>query len=235
MRNFRRPFNDALAKLARALDKQFLLESRCFHSGGSQLALTLGEFRLSSDLDFLCSHRDGYRRIRETVTETSLGRLLRRPVKLVRNVNTANDGIRTVVAVDGQLVKLAILIEARLTLSGAIAKPLGLPTLDFDLVVAEKFLANADRGIAESTRHRDLIDLAALAAEHGVAALQPGLALARSTYGAAIDRCFHLVLERLQRPRVLGEAATALSIEDPAPIRKGLRLLATSLDRDRER
>ncbi len=43
MDSFRRPFHRAIAKLARDMDGEFLLESRCFFGGGTQLALALGE------------------------------------------------------------------------------------------------------------------------------------------------------------------------------------------------
>lgn len=42
--------------------------------------------------------------------------------------------------------------------------------LDIECVAAEKFLANADRGLDESTKSRDAIDLATL--RKGIAALK---------------------------------------------------------------
>ena len=235
MPSFRRPFHQAIAKLAADLNTELLLDAQCFHGGGTQLAMSHDEFRVSGDLDFLCSSPEGYRRIREGVTETSLGKLFRHPVKLARTVNTANDGIRTAIDVDGQIIKLEILIEGRLDLTGGIAQPLSLPTLTFDLVAAEKFLANADRGVDESTHYRDVVDLAILATHHGIASLEPGMNLARTVYGSAIQRCLGLVLDALKKPGVLRQVCKSLAIEDPAPVRKGLRSLQKLLPRELDR
>ena len=231
MASFRRPFHRAVAKLAASLNTDLLLEAQCFHGGGTQLALTHDEFRLSADLDFLCSKRDGYRRVREQVTETSLGQIFRSPIRLARSVNTANDGIRTAIDVDGQIVKFAILIEARLDLVGKVAPPLAIPTLAFEYAVAEKFLANADRGLDDATHQRDVVDLAVLAAHHGVASLRPGLELAKRAYGGAVERCLWLVVDSLQKPGRMPAVCSSLAIDDPAPLRKGLRVLPQLRDR----
>jgi hypothetical protein len=48
--------------------------------------LELGEYRESRDVDFLCSDRDGYRLIREGVSETSLGPAQASALSLAREV-----------------------------------------------------------------------------------------------------------------------------------------------------
>ena len=156
------------------MDAAFLLEARCFFGGGTLVALMLDEFRESRDVDFLCSDREGFRRLRETVSERSLGRVMRAPLPLGREVRADRDGIRTFLAVDGTLVKLEIVLEGRIALGGGPDKALGLPVLGLDHLVAEQVLANADRGLDESTCSRDLFDLAFLAAHRGREAMVPG-------------------------------------------------------------
>lgn len=40
---------------------KLLSEAQCYFGGGTQLAMTYGEYRESRDVDFLCSSRDGFR------------------------------------------------------------------------------------------------------------------------------------------------------------------------------
>ncbi len=236
MPRFKKPFHRAIAKLAQDLDPQFLLDCRCFFGGGTQIALSHGEYRQSRDVDFLCSSRDGFRQLRETVTERSLGKIFRRPVTLAREIRADRDGIRTVVELDKLLIKFEIVLEARIDLNGAIGDVLPIPTLNFDPIVAEKLLANADRGLDESTRSRDLVDLAFIAAESGVASLRPGMALAETAYGAVVKRNLGLVLDKFaDQPRYLAEVSRSLGIEDLKVLRRGLTTLGKLRSRDLER
>ena len=60
----RRPQHRAVAAVLHALDRRFLDEAHCYFGGGTCVSLLLDEFRLSRDVDFLCSDRDGIRRLR---------------------------------------------------------------------------------------------------------------------------------------------------------------------------
>ena len=51
------------------MDAGFLARAECYFGGGTMLAMTLGEYRESRDIDFLCSSREGFRSLRETVTD----------------------------------------------------------------------------------------------------------------------------------------------------------------------
>jgi len=186
----------------------------------------LDEFRESRDIDFLCSSRDGFRQLRETVTEDSLGRILRRKVALAREVRADRDGIRTFIAAGDLRIKFEILLEARIDLKGAPERFLGVPVLDLECLSAEKFLANTDRGLDESTKSRDAIDLAFLAARHGVKALEPGVRLAETAYGSAVRRYLDLVLAKFAADsRYASSCARSLGIEDLGTLRKGLTKL----------
>src|SRR5947207_14736581 len=89
---FRRPHHRAVARALRAMNADFLSRARCFFGGGTRLVMTLGEYRESRDIDFLCSKRAGVRALGEEVTNRRLGALLRRRLSLIRDVRTGRDG-----------------------------------------------------------------------------------------------------------------------------------------------
>jgi hypothetical protein len=92
--------------------------------------------------------------------------------------------------------------------------------------VAEKLLANADRGLDESTLSRDLIDLAFAAAHFGKPTLQEGFSVAERAYGAAVRRYLGLALELFRANRSRATACIkSLAVDDTATLRKGLRVL----------
>jgi hypothetical protein len=92
-------------------------------------------------------------------------------------------------------------------------------------------LANADRGLDESTRSRDLVDLAFLAARYGARALSPGLELAKEAFGSAVERQLKLVLAKLKADRGYAmRSATGLGLEDRLRLRKGLALIGALLE-----
>ena len=226
MREFRRPHHRIIGRLLGAMNADFLEATRSYFGGGTCIALLLDEYRESRDIDFLCSDADGFRRLRETVTSDSLGKLLRSPLPLAREVRADRDGIRTFVRSGDAITKLEILREARIALRPAPHSPFAVPTLDLDCLVAEKLLANADRGMDDSTQARDLIDLAYIAAAEGVRALAPGLELAQSAYGKVIVRELRRALARFAKDRRFAAASVkGLGIEDTAPLRKGLAAL----------
>ena len=66
----------AVAEILAQFDAGFLDRANCYFGGGTRIALALDEYRESADIDFLCSSREGYRLLRESVTEDSLGKVL---------------------------------------------------------------------------------------------------------------------------------------------------------------
>ena len=60
---FEREVHRRVAKMLEALDAQLLRECRAAFAGGTRLAMRLGEFRASRDLDLLVSDRNGYREL----------------------------------------------------------------------------------------------------------------------------------------------------------------------------
>ena len=226
MAEFRRPHHRAVAALLAAMDPEFLERAQCWFGGGTQIALSLEEYRESRDIDFLCSSRDGFRLLRETVSEKSLGALARKPIALARELRTDRDGIRGFLIHGEARIKFEIVLEARIDLSGRPDKRLGVPVLSLECVAAEKFLANADRGLDTSTNSRDAIDLAFLAAAHGAEALVPGLRLAESAYGNEVKLRLAAVLRLFSAKHgYAGQCARSLGIEDTATLRRGLTIL----------
>lgn len=223
---FRRPHHRLVGEILEDLDGAFLRDSGCFFGGGTCITLQLDEYRESRDIDFLCSSREGFRALRETVSATSLGRLARKRVSLAREIRSDRDGIRTFVAAGEARIKLELILEARIDLSGSMDRTLGVPVLDLDCLVAEKFLANTDRGLDDATHARDLIDLAFLAAHHGRKRLTAGLAKAEEAYGAAVLRGLTSALGQMTvRRGHLAYCARALGIEDLRTLKKGLAAL----------
>ena len=222
---FRRPHHRAVARALRAMNADFLSRARCFFGGGTRLVMTLGEYRESRDIDFLCSNRAGVRALREEVTNRSLGAVLRRELSLVRDVRTDRDGIRTFLAVDDVRLKFEIVFESRIDLEGDLDPGFRVPVLRPEHAIAEKLLANADRGLDESTLARDLIDLAFAAVGFGKPALDAGAAIAEQAYGTAVRRYLRESLTALRSRSRAAACIKSLGVQDTATLRKVLRVL----------
>lgn len=228
-RRVRRPLHRlVLAQLA-SLDGAFLEDCRCFFGGGTRIVLELDEYRESKDIDFLCADRDGYRRLRETVSENSLGAVAKARLRLAREVRADQYGIRTRLGEGESTLKFEVVREARIELSGVRRR--GIPTvcLDPSSAFAEKFLANADRGLDRSTLSRDAIDLAFMIQGWGTELAAAGAAIARSAYGAEVDRKLRQVVDLLRDDRAYrARCVDAMAIEDTKTLAQGLdRLLKT--------
>jgi hypothetical protein len=207
------------------MDAEFLSRAGCFFGGGTQLAMALGEYRESRDIDFLCSSRAGFRAVREAVTHRSLGAVLRSDLELVRDVRTDRDGIRTFFAVDDIRLKFEIVFESRIDVAGDLDRRFGVPVLRPEHAVAEKLLANADRGLDDSTLARDLIDLAFAAARFGRPTFDAGSAIAEGAYGTAVRRYLGSSLESFRDRSRAAACIKSLAVDDTATLRKGLRVL----------
>jgi hypothetical protein len=226
MRDYVRPHHRTVAHLLARLNGTLLARARCFFGGGTQLAMAFGEYRESRDIDFLCSDRTGYAMLRAEVQDRSLGRIAEGPIELAREVRADRDGIRTFLIQGDVRIKFEILLEARLDLDGSFDRALGVPVLETRYAIAEKFLANTDRGLDDSTLARDLIDLAFVAMHTPRAELAGGLAIAEVAYGAAVRSALTATLDLFSRDRRKAtHCISTLRISDTAKLRKGLRVL----------
>jgi hypothetical protein len=211
------------------LDAHFLARTQCFFGGGTRIVLALDEYRESADMDFLCASREGYRALRSTVTSASLGRIAKGRLALAREVIADRYGIRTFVEIAGEKLKLEIILEARIALSGSIADSLPVPALDVTSCCAEKFLANADRWSDETFLGRDVIDLAFMAARWGHEPLGVGLTIAAEAYGKTVLRdAKRAAAKMLEDARWRRHCIGALNVSDTRTLLAGLRLLAAA-------
>lgn len=241
MAEFRRPLHARIARILGRMDAKFLEAIACYFGGGTQLSLVYGEYRQSRDIDFIVSSREGIRAIRETVNSRSLGKLFKDPVTLVRDVITDRDAVRTFIVEEpaAQPIKFEIIYEGRIDVEGVADRTLLVPTLTPRCAVAEKFLANTDRGLDKTTYARDAIDLAFIALELDEKTFAQGYQRAVGAYGASVPQQFNAVLKRLEIDAAYrSECIAELMIEDPRRFREGLvklRSFKRSLSRKADR
>lgn len=225
---FRRLHHQRILRLLEAFDADRLRRADCFFAGGTAIVLQLGEYRESVDIDFLCASQTGYRQLREVVTERSLGPLLARPVRYIKRdmpVTADRDGIRTFMGTGDELIKMEIVREDRIALTGVDVPGIPVPVLSREDLYAEKLLANDDRGHAPETMSRDIIDLAMMIDGWGPLPAA-ALAKAEAVYGSTVRKRMHQAVERVSRPAVLRECMKQMSM-DPALEPVILRALAT--------
>ncbi len=229
---FHNPFHRQVQEILGALDKKFLAEACCHFGGGTRIVLELGEYRESRDIDFLCASQAGYRMLREAVTEHSLGSIAAKPLKLSREVRVDQYGIRTFIdSPSGAKVKFEIIREGRIPLGTSPGPPLpgvAVPSLSHIDAFAEKFLANADRGLDVATHSRDMVDLAFMLQgwDHNEAAA--GLQIAQAAYGKTIDKSLKAVATKMKGDMVYRKKCFGtLQVTDAKRCMMGIDLLAS--------
>ena len=220
---FKRLLHREVLSQLRRLNAGLLSECACYFGGGTRIVLELGEYRESRDVDFLCSDRTGYRRLRETITERSLGELAAKPVALARDVRADQYGIRTRLGEGEAALKFEIVREARIDLAGERVPGLPVPCLSRRSCFAEKFLANADRGLDRSTLSRDLVDLAFMFAAWSAEDAQSGYAAACDAYGKHVPLKLAATLEMIKDRNYRLRVVEALAIDDSPALTTGLK------------
>lgn len=228
MAEWKRPLHRRIARILALMNAEFLEQAQCFFGGGTQLVMSHGEFRESRDIDFLLSSQEGLRMLRETVGERSLGRIFKGKINLAREVRADRYAIRTFITEDpaAEPLKFEIVVEARIELKGAMDNALAVPCLEPASAIAEKLLANADRGRAKEYRARDVIDLAFVSLDADKAAFLAGYELAERAYGQVILRELDEVLKMLDlEPKYRAQCVADLLITDAKALRKGLERL----------
>jgi hypothetical protein len=186
-RRFSRPRHALVEGVLRALNAPFLRKAQCYFGGGTRIVMDLGEYRESADIDLLCSSREGYRDLRSTVQNDSLGDIASGKLVLAREVIADRYGIRTFVALGGEKIKFEIVNEGRIDLSGSFHPELHVLCLSRVSCFAEKFLANDDRWSDEAFLSRDVIDLAFMIEGWGMDAALEGCDAARDAYGNSVE------------------------------------------------
>lgn len=97
---FKRSHHQRIQKLLLSFNSDLLQETECFFAGGTAIVLLLDEYRESVDVDFLCSSKEGYKKLRNSITYKTLGDLLLQPVKHLRDVRADRDGICTFLEIE---------------------------------------------------------------------------------------------------------------------------------------
>ncbi|MDR3221581.1 MAG: nucleotidyl transferase AbiEii/AbiGii toxin family protein [Candidatus Accumulibacter sp.] len=225
---FERPHHQRIARLLAAFDGERLKEAESYFGGGTGIVLCLNEYRESVDIDFLCASEGGYRMLRNIVGD-DLGALLRTPVKHLREVRTDRYSIRTVLEIDEMPVKVELVREARIPISGSTTL-FGVPLLSREDMFAEELLANADRGQDRATLSRDIIDLAMMIHAWG-AIPESAWGKTRKAYGEQIDRAFQMSIKLLDDTPYLMRCLTAMKM-DGALVKAIRHALRPELKRD---
>jgi Nucleotidyl transferase AbiEii toxin, Type IV TA system len=154
------------------LNCEVLSECRAYFGGGTLISLDLGEYRTSNDIEFICSLRSDYRKLRNAISDSPGERLRQRNPHILLKDNSDLEiarftadryGIRMAIIVDDIPIKTEIIAESRFELDSP-RQPSWSPVecLSITDCFTSKLLANADRYADPSVHSRDLIDLAFL-------------------------------------------------------------------------
>ena len=225
MPEFARSRHQLVWQVLESLNAALLSSTRCYFGGGIRIVLELEEFRESIDVVFLCADREGYRELRGMVTQRSFGELFSGGYELLREIRSDMYGIRTFLLVDEQPLKFEIISEGRIPLTGIETELFPVEVLDHSSCFAEKLLGNTDRGRDDSTKSRDLIDLAFMAASWSEDDQIAGMAIADSIYGRAVIRELDATLERIGDSAHRKKCIRALAVSDTRKLSRGLRAL----------
>jgi hypothetical protein len=169
---FRRPQHRIVLAVLESLRADVLSGCRFLFGGGTRIVLELDEYRVSQDVDFLCSDATGYGDLRLAATRNGPAALFTPQaldrLRFPREFRVDQYGIRFSVLCEGQPLKVELIREARIDLDPGI-RPHWSPVdcLTLEDCYAEKLLANSDRWADRQILSRDLIDLAALRARVG--------------------------------------------------------------------
>ena len=224
---FARPGHQQVHAMLARMDSAFLAKARCFLGGGTRIVLELGEYRESRDIDFLCSDRDGYRLLRESVSWTSLGPILAPELSLAREVRADQYGIRTFIEHDEIKLKFEIVKEARIEIDGETVAGIPVACLTRRHCFAKKFLANADRGLDASTLSRDIVDLAFMIEGWSRQDADAGMAMAKMAYGGTVLHSLATVTRKMREDKIYrSRCVDGLAISEPKILSAGIKALA---------
>ena len=215
---FEREHHRRVASVLQALDARLLHAQQCLFGGGTALALRYGEYRESVDIDFLVSHREGYRALRQLLSGSAgVQAICRADIDLApvfsqtREVRADQYGLRTMLRVADVEIKFEIVLEARIALDAPGADDLlcGVATLTPLDAAASKLLANSDRWRDDAVLSRDLIDLAMMAPPKAL--LREAIVKAQGAYGASIEADLRKAIQTLrERPHRLDHCMQAM-------------------------
>ena len=232
---FRRDLYRAMARVLGALDAGVLARTSFRLGGGTALALAHGEYRVSRDLDFVCSDPKGYADLRFSARERGYDALFapasREGIAFPREIRIDQYGLRFPVLVDGASIKVEMIREARIALgTPAEAAWTAVPVLSVTDAFAEKLLANSDRWADRDELSRDLVDLAVLRSAHGSIPAAAWSAV-EGAYGPAPRQDLRKAAELfLDDPEYQRRCFAGLDVEGADGVLSGVRALLADLD-----
>lgn len=209
---FKYPRHEAIIKLLHSFNQGVLQQAECYFAGGTAISLALNEFRESVDVDFLCASSAGYRLLRNTVSN-NLGELLSKPVNHLREVKTDQYKIYTILESEGIAVKVEIVREARISISGSYSSNFQVPLLSQVDLFAQKLLANTDRGLDRGMMSRDIIDLAVMIKNWGEIP-EESWNKAVEAYGNQISNYFAKSIQLIHDTRYLKSCLEKMAMDD---------------------
>lgn len=234
-RVFERAHHQHIAQVLQSLDAALLRAHQCWFAGGTAIALRMGEYRESVDIDFLVSEPEGYRGLRQLLRGArDLGPLSRPgavPLPMTGAWRMDQYGLRGFVDAGPRPIKFEIVNEGRIELDvpGPADAVCGVATLSRAELATCKLLANSDRWPDDSVFARDVLDLAYL--DLPPRDLAPALRKAMGVYGPDVVTDVQRALVALrEREGWLGRCVAALSIgEPPAAVMQRVRGLERRL------
>jgi Nucleotidyl transferase AbiEii toxin, Type IV TA system len=223
---FEREFHQKVLNVLNQLKASFLLECGAYFGGGTLISLNHGEYRLSKDIDFICSTGTGYRLLRQKIAENQYNAIFnsQNNLKLPREIKADLYGIRFVIIVEETPIKFEIIMEGRIELSEPDYPSWSpVPCLNKVDSFAEKLLANSDRWNDSSVESRDLIDLAVQRLKSPI----PKEAIEKAELAYPVIEPLKKAISFFQdRPNYRDKCFTALRIAEPSQIIDGIDLMA---------
>ena len=220
---FSRAHHQRIAQVLSLLDAPLLRDHDCLFGGGTAIALRFGEYRESVDMDFMVSNVANYGKLRALLSGAEgIAPIFIQGQQLVsqqRDVRADQYGIRTVLALAEQPIKLEIILEARVALEPPAAENqlCGVATLTLLDMATTKLLANSDRWADDAVFNRDLIDLAMMQSSKKL--LLQAVSKASSAYGDSVVRDLNAAINRvLTRQGWLERCMQALSMTTPKAV-----------------
>lgn len=226
---FEREFHQNIFNILNQLNANFLLECGAYFGGGTLVSLNHGEYRLSKDIDFLCSTGAGYRLLRQKISEHQYNAIFNSQNNFILPGEIKSDqyGIRFAIMVDETLIKFEIIMEGRIEL-GQPDYPSWSPVPCLNEIdsFAEKLLANSDRWNDTSVESRDLIDLAVQRLKSAIP--REAIEKAEAAY-PVIEPLKKAITFFQDKPDYRDKCFTALKITKPSKIIDGIDLIAVDL------
>ncbi len=226
---FERELHQKFLNVLNQLKANFLLECGAYFGGGTLVSLNHGEYRLSKDIDFLCSTGTGYRLLRQKIAENQYNALFKTQnnLDLPGEIKADQYGVRFAIIVDETLIKFEIIMEGRIEL-GEPDYPSWSPVPCLNEIdsFAEKLLANSDRWNDSSVESRDLIDLSVQRLKSPI----PREAIEKAETAYPVIEPLKKAISFFQNnPNYRDKCFTALRIVEPSKIIDGIDLMAADL------